>query len=284
MKKRIKNVSLISLGALFLAVGISVFLTPNKVSSGGISSIGTVLLHLFDINMSITNLFFNLLLFGLGFKLLGKGAILKTSLGIVMLSVFLELCTLIPSYKENVWLASIAGGVLVGLGVGLVVRAGASTGGSDFAALMIRRTLPYLSVATIILLLDCLVILISGIIFKSVTVTIYSLISMYISSRVTDAIITLGSSAKAVRIFSKGYEEIASLVMKELSRGVTGIHSRGMYSRKEQMMLFCVVSPKELPRLVSLVRQVDSGAFVIINDAKEVLGEGFKESSDYENI
>ena len=274
----------IILGSFVLAIGINMFLAPNKISSGGISSIGTVLLHIFGIKMSITNFVANVVLFVFGFKYLGKYAVVKTGAGIIFLTVFLEVTSYLPVFTDDMMLATIVGGVLVGAGVGLVVRQGASTGGSDFAALIIKRFMPHVSLANLILVMDCAVIILSGIVFRSVTVTIFSVISMYISSKVTDSIVIMGDSAKAIQIFSSKYEEISKLIMEQFERGVTGIHCKGMYSQKENMMLMCVVSPKEMPVLVNMVRRIDSGAFIVINDAKEVLGEGFKQTSEYDQI
>lgn len=272
----------IVLGSFVLALGVNLFLTPNKISSGGISTIGTILLHLFGIKMSVTNLALNAVLFLAGFKYLGREAVLKTVIGILALTASLEVTSYFPTYSEDMLLSTVVGGVLVGLGVGLVVRQNASTGGSDFAALVIRRFLPHVSLATILLVIDCTVIIAAGIVFRSVTVTIYSVIAMYISSRVTDAVVVFGNKAKAVQIFSDHNEEIAEYVMKEFERGATGIHCRGMYSGKEKLMLLCVLSPKELPRLIRTVKGIDPTAFIVINDAKEVLGEGFNLRADYE--
>lgn len=274
----------IIVGCFILALGINMFLTPNKISSGGVSTIGTILLHMFNVKMSITNIACNVILFALGFRYLGKYAIIKTATGIIALTGFLELTSYFPVFTDDMMLATIVGGVLVGIGIGLVVRRDASTGGSDFASLIIKRFIPHISLATIILIIDCTVILISGIVFKSVTITIFSVISMYISSRVTDYIVTLGNNAKSIQIFSDKNEEMASYIMEKFERGVTGVHCKGMYSQNEKIMLLCIVSPKELPRLINAIRKFDKRAFIIINDAREVLGEGFKSKSDYDQL
>lgn len=280
----IVNLAFILIGSFVLALGINMFLVPSKISSGGISSIGTILLHLFGVRMSITNIAINALLFLLGFKYLGKESVLKTVIGIIALTGFLELTSLFPAYSEDLVASTVVGGLLIGIGVGLVVRQGASTGGSDFLALMIKRIIPHASIAHIILILDSAVIILSGIVFKSVTITIYSVIAMYISSLVTDFIVTLGNKAKAVQIFSNKHEEIADFVMNSFERGATGIHCRGMYSHKEKTMLLCVVSPKELPILVGAIKKIDKSAFVIINDATEVLGLGFRSYAEYDEV
>lgn len=274
----------IFVGCAVLAAGINLFLAPNMISSGGISSVGTILLHLFGVDLWITNLAANVLLFLLGFRFLGKYAVLKTTAGILFLSMFLWLSDFLPKYTEDKILATVVGGVLVGLGVGLVVRRDGSTGGSDFAALMIKRFLPHVSIANLILVMDCAVILLSGIVFKSVSVTIYSVLAMYISSKITDWVVLLGDAAKSVQILSPKNEEIAAMIMERFERGVTGVHCTGMYTGKDGLMLMCLVSPKELPRLANAVRKIDPSCFMVIGDAREVLGMGFKEKSDYDQI
>lgn len=274
----------ITLGTFLLALGISVFLAPNKISAGGITSIGTVLLHLFGIKLSITNLVFNVVLFIFGYRYLGSYAVLKTIAGILFLSLFLEITSYLPIYTGDIVITTIAGGILMGAGVGFVVRQEASTGGSDFAALIINRFMPHISVASLILIIDCTIIVLAGIVFKSFTVTFYSAISLWLSSKVTDSIMTIGDNAKSIQVFSDKSEEIAQKIMVQFERGVTGVYAKGMYSNAEKLMLICVVSPKELPFLIHTVRKIDKDAFIVINDAKEVLGEGFKIKSSYDDI
>jgi uncharacterized membrane-anchored protein YitT (DUF2179 family) len=277
-KQHLISLLFIVLGSFILALGINMFLVPNKISSGGISTIGTMLLHLFNIKMSVTNLILNGVLFVLGFKFLGKIEVVKTLVGIGMLSLFLELTSYMPVFTEDMMISTIVGGALVGLGVGLVIRKGASTGGSDFLALILKRFIPHISLANIILVTDCIVIVVSGIVFKSFTITAFSVISMYISSKITDRIVTLGNSAKSIQIFSSKNDEISKHIMEKYERGASGIHCKGMYTKNESLMILCVVSPRELPLLVSDIRKIDKTAFIIISDAKEVIGEGFMQT------
>lgn len=275
---------LIGLGALLLALGLNLFLVPIKLSSGGISTIGTICLHLFRIPLSVTNLLLNTVLFLIGYRYLGKSSVVKTLAGILLLSLFLQLTDALPVYSEDVWMATIAGGVLVGAGIGLVVRREGSTGGSDFTALVLHRFFPHISVASFIMVIDCAIIVLSGIVFRSVTVTFYSVLSLFLSTRVSDAILSMGSLAKSVYVASKKSEEISKTIMERFQRGVTGIYSKGMYSDANGLMLLSVVSPRELPALVHAIRSIDKNAFVIISDAREVVGHGFQEQTPYDKI
>jgi uncharacterized membrane-anchored protein YitT (DUF2179 family) len=278
MKKTIKSYLFIAIGAFLLAAGLNMFLVPCKISSGGVSSIGTMLLYKFNIPMSVTNIFFNAVLFVLGYKYVGKNSVLKTVAGIIFLSAFLEITKYLPAFGDDIFISTVIGGALVGIGVGLVVKVEASSGGSDFAGLILKKFFPHIPIATLILFIDGAIIIIAGIVFKSYMITFYSAIAMFIASKVTDSIMTMGDAAKSVYIMSPENEKISKVIMETFERGVTGVYSKGLYTGSENMMLLCAVSPKQLPRLVNKVKEIDKGAFIIVSDAKEVLGEGFKEN------
>ena len=275
-KKLITDLMFLTVGCVLLSVSINVFLLPYKISAGGISTVGTVLLHLFGIKMSLTNLFFNAVLFIFGYKKLGKYAVVQTASGIILLSIFLELTSYIPTYSQNELVAVLSGGIFMGAGVGMIVKIGASTGGSDFAGLILKKFFPHISLAKLILAIDCFIVVVAGIVFKSYTVTFYSVIALFVSSVVTDKIITFGDDAKMLQVFSAETEKISNCILNEYERGVTGVHCRGMYSNEERLMLLCVITPKELPVYMNMIKETDKNAFVIICDVHEVIGEGFK--------
>lgn len=276
MKKKVIKYLLITLGAFLLALGLNQFLVPQRLSTGGVSTIATVLKHTFNVPLSLTNIVLNGILFIFGTKLLGKSAAVKTLWGILLLSAFLEVTAFLPFYSQDMLVACVIGGSLVGLGIGIVIRQGASTGGSDFLALILYKYFPHISIAKIMLTIDCIIVSISALIFKSVTVGAYSFITLFIASKITDAILVLGDSAKTIYVLSEKSQEIAQKIMEKFRRGVTGVASKGMYLNKEGYMLLSVVSPKELPPLVNYIKQLDNKAFIIIQDAHEVFGEGFK--------
>ncbi|MBR0277299.1 MAG: YitT family protein [Clostridia bacterium] len=275
-KKLFIEYAYIIAGSFILAFGINFFLVPIKISTGGVSGIATILFHVFKIPLSITTLVINLVLFAFGYKTLDKSSIIKTLAGIVLLSAFLQLTSYWGSYSDDMMIASIFGGVLVGVGVGLAVLKDASTGGSDFAAIMLHKKIPYISVATFILIIDATIIVTSGIVFRDYTIMFYSVLSLYISTKVTDLILVRGDFAKSVYIISEKSDEISQKIMSGLVRGVTGIYSKGLYNSSDRMMLLCVVKSPELPKLMEIVKAIDKNAFVIVSEAREVLGEGFK--------
>lgn len=278
IKKTIIDYLYIAIGSFVLAFAINYFLVPCKISTGGVSGVGTVMYYLFNIPLSVTTLLINVVLFVFGYRMLKKSSVVKTAFGILFLSVFLEVTKYFGTYNEDILIASVFGGILVGVGVGLTVWRDASTGGSDFAALMLNKLMPHVSVAVFILIIDAVVIIASGFAFENYTITFYSVISLYISSKVTDFIMVRGDWAKSVYIISKTHHrEIAKEIITDMERGVTGIYSKGFYNDDESMMLMCIVKSREIPKLIEKVKRIDKRAFTIISEVREVHGEGFKE-------
>ena len=276
MKKGFEYV-LIALGAFLIAFGVNVFLVPCKITSGGISGVGTVLLYFLSVPISVTNIVVNAVLFLIGYRELGKRSLVKTVFGILSLTFFLEQCSYMPVYADDILAASLAGGTVLGVGLGLVIRVDASTGGSDFAGIMIHKRASHISVANIILFIDLAIIALSGIAFGSITITLYSAVALFVATKVCDIVISLGNAAKEIQIVSDKSEEIANDILTKFQRGVTGIKCIGMYSKKSRLMLYCVVSPRELPRLAAFVRESDPEAFIVTNDVRQVMGKGFKD-------
>lgn len=262
-------------GTLLVASGINIFLAPCRLSVGGVTSIATMLLYLRSIRISATNIAANAVLFVFGCKLLSKNTIVKTILGIAYLSVFLEITSHFSFRTDNLLIAAVSGGIPVGLGTGLILRTGASTGGSDFSALMIKRIFPHFSVSGIILITDGIIIAISGIVFKSFEITFCSLAALYSSCKMTDMILSFGYNAKSIRIFSEKYSEIARAVMTKHNRGISALDCTGMYTQKSGQMLLCISPPKELPGLIRTIKETDPAAFVIVSEVTEVSGNGF---------
>ena len=274
--KPLKEYIYITLGAFMLAVAVNCFLVPVKISTGGISGIGTVLYYFFNIPIFVTTLVANAVLFLAGFRVLEKKALVKTVYGILSLSAFLALTEYLPKYTDDIFIASVFGGVIAGFGVGLTISRGASTGGSDFAALMLNKMLPHISVTAFIIAIDMVIIVISGILFENYTLTFYSALCLYIGNKVTDSVLVRGGFAKKVLIISEKSADIASAVQSRMHRGVTGLYTRGMYAKTDGITLMCVVRAKEIPSLMAIVSGIDDRAFTVVSDVRNVLGEGFR--------
>ena len=280
MKKYIKEFSVIFIGAFFVALGLNMFLVPFKLSSGGIGTIGVVLLYFFKIPLSVTNLVFNIVLFALGLKFLKKRTIAKTVFGIFALSLFLQITSYFPQMKEDIFLSMVLGGVFDGIGMGLVLSVDGSTGGIDFLALMVKKRLARLSIADFIFIANVVMFAISGIVFKSYSVTFYSSISMFVSAKVTDFVMNMGFRAKSVMIITKKPDEIEKLIFEEFGRRVTEIYSKGAMTDEDMKTLVCVVKPREALKIVKKAREFDEKAFLFTFDINEVFGKGFPVSQE----
>lgn len=283
-KEIVKDYLYIIAGTLLFAVGLNQFLTPIKLSTGGVTALGTIFFHLFKVPLSVTNLVFNAILFIFGYRYLGKSSVIKCAAGILLLSMWLQVVSYLPVYSDDILMATLAGAILIGIGIGLVIKREGSTGGSDFAALILNRFIPHISVPSFILFIDCSIIILSGIVFKSVTVTLYSIVALYVSTKVSDIILEMGDYAKSIQIVTLKSSEIAKSIMERFDRGVTGIYSKGMFLENDKITLLCVVSPKQLPAVINLVRKIDKDAFIIVSDVREVMGEGFKLDTVYDKM
>ena len=276
MKSHIKDFILICFGTLIMTLGLSYFLIPNNIAVGGASGVATILHAKFGFHVSVVVLIINAILFFISFKTMPKSVFVKSAIGTVALTMFLELTANVMPFTNDILLASSFGGVLVGFGVGVVVRYGASTGGSDFLAIILHSIFKKrISVAKLILMIDGFIIFTAGILFNDYTLMLYTVISAFISSKITDTIVEGGNSAKSVYIISDKSEQIGKEVMKVLERGSTGIYGKGMYTNKDITLLLCIVKRNEIPKLRAIVNKVDDKAFIILSEVREVLGKGF---------
>ncbi|NLO89868.1 MAG: YitT family protein [Clostridia bacterium] len=278
MKGRtILNYGLITLGSFITAVGLDMFLVPNRIAAGGVSGLATIIHYLLGFSVGITILILNIPLFLSSLKVLGPQFGIKTLYGFFTLSVFVDLLKpVVKSPTTDPLLAAIFGGMLTGLGLGLVFKAGGTTGGTDIAAQLIRKFFK-VSSGQGLMLIDGIVIILAGIFF-SVELALYALIAVFITTRVID-VVQEGLGAKAAFIISDHTDKIAREILTQMERGATLMKCTGAYTCREKGLLLTVVGRWEVTKLKSLVKEVDPYAFVIVADAHEVLGEGFKEFS-----
>ncbi|MBP1932570.1 YitT family protein [Ammoniphilus resinae] len=274
--KTIYDYLLLGLGSFIIAVTFNLFLNAFDIASGGVSGISIILQDLFGWRPAFTQWGVNILLIGLGFLLLGKQFGMKTIIGTLILPLFVFLTEDWQTITSNPLLAALYGGVGVGLGIGLVFRANASTGGTDLVAQIIHKYSGF-TLGIAVLLIDGLVVFSAAIVFGPEK-ALYALVALFVTGKTVDVVqIGLGVS-KIGFIISEKQEEIRTAILYDLDRGVTKIPGYGGYTEKERPVLMCVVSQREISRLKNVVREIDPKAFVIVADAHEVLGEGFKRS------
>jgi len=283
---------MIVVGSIITAVSINIFLLPYKIAPGGASGIATILYYVSNerLPVGITMLALNIPLFILGMRFIGKKFVIKTLFGTVLLSVIIDLSEPFTSsftqkiadtsqgviYSQDIPLYSLFGGFLMGLGLGLVFRSGATTGGTDLAARIVNHFLPVFTMGETLLIIDTTIIILATVAFKSFQLGLYAIVTLFISSKVIDAILEGVNFAKGVFIISDQSEQISARILKELDRGVTALEGTGMYTGNNKKVLLCILNRGQIPILKNIVKGIDKHAFVILTDVREVLGEGFK--------
>lgn len=273
----------IIIGTAIYAFGLLYFIIPNQLMEGGVTGITVLLNYAFNIPTSLSTLMLNIPLFLVGLKILGGRQSIYTGVGIVSLTFFLWLIEafidqgwIVPFQTEHDYiLASLYAGVTLGAGLGIVFRFGGTTGGSDIIARIFNRKLGY-SMGQVILALD-IIIIGASLLYIPLEKILYTLVAVFIASKVIDFIQEGAYSAKACTIISDKADEIADRITNELDRGVTLIPAIGAYSKQAKHIAYCVVSRQEIRRLNEIAKSADPRAFIIINDVNDVHGEGFKE-------
>ncbi|HPC35249.1 MAG TPA: YitT family protein [Candidatus Marinimicrobia bacterium] len=282
IKQKVKNIILeycgLAVGSAVMAVSLVFFLIPAKIAPGGVSGISIVLHYLFDLPVGLVMLVFNIPLFLLGLKVLGREFGPRTFFSFVLVSIFTDFFDKVLGFQgatEDPLLASIFGGVLLGVGLGVVFRFKGTTGGSDIVGQIINKY-SNVSVGTGILIADFFVITFAGIAFRDVNLALYGFISLYFSSKVVDLILDGMDYARSFYIISEKQDEIINLITKEMDRGGTELSGTGFYTRKTRNVLYTVVTRREVTTLRQEILKIDPKAFVIIANVHEVIGEGFR--------
>ncbi len=268
----------LAVGSVVMALSLVFFLIPAKIAPGGVSGLAIVLHYLFNLPVGMVMLVFNIPLFILGVKLLGKQFGPRTFFSFVLVSVVTDIFDKIMHVQAattDPLLASIFGGVVLGIGLGIVFRFKGTTGGSDIVGQIINKY-SNVSVGTGILIVDFFVISFAGLAFHNVNLALYGFISLYFSSKVLDLILDGIDYARSFYIISDKQDEIIDLITSEMGRGGTELSGQGLYTRKERNVLYTVVTRKEVSTLRQEILKIDPKAFVIIANVHEVLGEGFR--------
>jgi uncharacterized membrane-anchored protein YitT (DUF2179 family) len=275
------DVAIITLGTLITSVGIVLFLAPNKVAAGGVSGISIILFHLFHFPIGLTMLIINAILFVIAFVLLGSEFGLKSIYATVMLSVFVDLLEyILPKslYINDLVIATVFGDLLTGFGIALVVSRGASTGGTDIVAMIIKKY-TNIDMGKALMVIDFTITLFAGIFFGKI-IGMYSLLAVIINTNTIDYVLEGITTSFQAFIITKKHEAIKERVLKEIGRGVTLIRAIGGYTGEERLALWVILkSPREIVKLKEIVKEEDPTAFVTITHVREVLGEGFKRIS-----
>ena len=280
-KFRIKNLlragALITIGSAVFAFAFNFFLQSAHINAGGVSGIGQILEHATGFgSVALWSFILNVPLFLMGLKTIGRNFFIGSLAGMIISSLFLSLTENIPHPQLEPLMAAIFGGAGVGAGLGLVFLAGASTGGSDIAARLLRPVLPDKPMGKLMLMIDVFVVALTGLVFGDLTRALYSAVCLYVCSIVIDSIIYgLDYSTMAI-IISDKFEEIGKTINSRLDRGVTVLDGRGFYTGDKKNVLLSAMKKRQAAELKALVSEIDPDAFIILSDAHQVLGDGFK--------
>jgi uncharacterized membrane-anchored protein YitT (DUF2179 family) len=281
-KTKTRDALLIIIGTLLIALSVNWVFDPMGMVTGGVTGLAIAVKYLTSLVVGggvpvwLTNILCNIPLFIVAIFILGRKSTATSFLAMLSLTGFIYLIPLNNMFDGDILLAAVFGGAVGGVGMGFVLMAMTTTGGTDLAAMIIHHKLKHLSVPIILLFVDSLVVILGTYVF-GINKALYAIIAIYISAKVSDGILEGVKFAKIAYIISDHYEEIAKEILTAMNRGVTGLRATGMYSNVDKKMLFCVVSKKEIVEVIDIVNKIDKRAFVIVNDVREVMGEGFIE-------
>lgn len=276
VRKYIKETIEIVIGCLLMAAGTSLFLLPNQLSSGGFAGISTIVYYLFGLPLGTTMLILNIPLIILTIIRVGKETAIKGIIGTIVLSVFIDILEKFGALTEDRLLACIYGGILIGLGTAIVLKANASTGGTDLLTYIICSYKPHYRASNLIVIIDIAIVVLNVIFFREIEIGLYSAIAIYLSGKMIDVVFEGIYFTKTMFIVSSKYKEIAQEIGQKLDRGSTAVYAKGMYTREKKMMLWCVASRGEVAKIKQIAQEIDPRSFIVISSAREVWGKGFK--------
>lgn len=268
----------IAIGTIIMAAGLELFLIPNQLSTGGFSGIAIIIYYLLKIPVGTTIFLLNIPLFIIAYFKVGKEFFAKAVIGTIFLSIFLNAFEKINPITEDRFLAFLYGSVIVGIGTAMVLKVNGSTGGTDLLANIIRSFKPHLKTGSLIVALDTIIVIANTFFFKDIEVGLYSALAIYILGKILDIFFEGINFTKMLIIISPKWEEISKKINEELRRGTTALYGEGMYTKEEKKLLLCIMSRSEIVEARKLIEEIDPTAFVIISNAREVYGKGFKET------
>ena len=264
-------------GSALYAVAVDCFTSPNNIAPGGVTGISTLLNYLFGLPIGVMILIINIPILAAAYKVFGWRFIIRTVIGTALSSVFIDLGALfLPAYKGDTLLAALFGGAFSGIGLGLVFLRGATTGGTDVIGRLLKRRFPHVSLGSFILIADASVMVMAGIVYGSIESMLYTAIVFFVSSKAIDYVVYGAGRSTMLLVVTKMGDIIPHKIISEVGRGVTVMPVTGAYTGEEKKMLLTVARPNEVAKINRIVKQTDPEAFVIVTEAGEVLGNGFK--------
>ena len=276
MKKKIINLLYITIGSILVALSLNLFFVKLKIAPGGVSGLATVIYYLTDISVGTVIIALNIPLFLMGILDFGKGFLLKTFYATALMSFVVDYTTFLPQLTEDMLLASIFGGIMMGVGLALVFKGEATTGGTDILAKVVNKHFRAFNISEQLFVIDAFVVITAMITFRNFDIGFYSIIAILLSAKSIDIVLEGVGFSKAIFIISDAGEEIAKGIMEEVGRGVTGLNGEGMYTKVNKKVLLTVADRRQIPKIKEIAKKHDQKSFIIVTDVREALGEGFK--------
>lgn len=277
LKTFLQDLAVFIIGGIIYSVAVVVFLAPNEIAPGGVTGIATILNFLFSLPIGIVVLIINIPLLILGFLKFGKGFIFKTTIATVCTSLLLDIGEpLLPKLHIDLILAAVFGGSLIGLGISMIMLRGSTTGGVDIIAKLINHRFAHISVGKIMLIIDAVVVMFAAVVYKNAQSALYSVVALYSSARIMDLVLYGSDKGKIIYVISDKTQDIVDDILLSVNRGVTVIDVVGGYKGKKRKMIMCTVRRNEVYAVYKSVRRYDESAFIVVAEAGEILGEGFK--------
>ncbi len=263
------------LGAFFMATATSLFLLPNQLSSGGFAGIATIAYYFLNIPMGTTILALNIPLFIFAGYKLGKDFFIKSIIGTTSFSIFIDILDKLEPFTHDRFLACIYGGIIIGIGTAIILKANASTGGSDLVSMLTKKYKPDIRTSNVIIIVDAIIVSLNMIFFKEIEIGLYSAIAIYLMGKMIDIIFEGIYFTKLLIIISDKNEQIAEEIGEQVGKGTTGLYGKGMYTDESKLVLICAASRGDVAKVKNVSKKIDSKCFIIVANAREVLGLGF---------
>lgn len=276
IKKQITEILGTILGSFIISIGISLFLLPNQLSSGGIAGIGTIIYYLLKIPMGTTIILLNIPLFLISILKIGKSFFIKSLIGTISLSFFIDWLDKFKALTQDRFLACIYGGVIIGVGTAIILKVNSSTGGTDMVTYIAKKYKPNIRTGNIMIIIDIIIVTLNMLFFREIEIGLYSGIAIYLMGKIIDILFEGIDFTKLIFIVSEKSEEIAKKIGKSIERGTTGIYGKGMYTNEERLILMCAVTRRDVSKVTEIAKKIDKNSFIIITNSREVLGQGFK--------
>ncbi len=275
MKEKIRQYFTILMGTMITGMAISMFFVPNKIVSGGVSGVSTILYHTLNIPASLSFAVINLVLLLIAAKFLGREFVIKTIIGAGLLSIFVEIFSYVPPLTDNVLLATVFGAIFYGFGIGLSLIEGATTGGTDILSRLLQYFFPHIKIGKLLLIVDAVVILTSLIVFRNTELVLFGIIALFLSTYSIDLLIHKLNISKLAYVVTDKGEEISKKLVTTSPRGVTIIEATGAYTMEEKQVLMCALKASEITEFQKKIEEIDPTAFTIFSESQQIVGNGF---------